>query len=108
VDDQWTRMVRDFVKTFPKTHADLVRLLNRNRIFIDRTRGIGVLSKQDAINLSCTGPVARASGVVRDLRKDEPYLAYPDLDFKVVCGSAGDCLTRYLVRMDEMLESIKI
>jgi NADH-quinone oxidoreductase subunit D len=52
--------------------------------------------------------VARASGVVRDLRKDEPYLAYPDLDFQVVCGTAGDCYARYLVRMEEMLESVKI
>ncbi|MFL5242416.1 MAG: NADH dehydrogenase (quinone) subunit D [Gemmataceae bacterium] len=108
VDDEWISMVRGFVRQFPKAWADVVRLLNRNRIFIDRTRGIGVLSKEDAIDLSCTGPIARASGVLRDLRKDEPYLAYPDLDFKVVCGTEGDCLTRYLVRMDEMLESIKI
>src|SRR5438874_349185 len=108
VDDVWITKVRDFVKQFPKTHADIVRLLNRNRIFIDRTRNIGILSKEDAINLSCTGPVARASGVVRDLRKDEPYLAYKDLDFKVVCASSGDCFARYLVRMEEMLESVKI
>jgi NADH-quinone oxidoreductase subunit D len=108
VDDPWIDLVRDFIKEFPKTHADIARLLNRNRIFIDRTKGIGVLSKEEAINLSCTGPVARASGVVRDLRKDEPYLAYPDLDFKVVCATAGDCYARYLVRMDEMLESIQI
>jgi NADH-quinone oxidoreductase subunit D len=108
VDDQWIDMVRAFVHGFRTAWSDVVRLLNRNRIFIDRTRGIGVLSKEDAINLSCTGPIARASGVLRDLRKDEPYLAYPDLDFQVVCGTAGDCLTRYLVRMDEMLESIKI
>jgi NADH-quinone oxidoreductase subunit D len=87
-----------------------MRLLNRNRIFLERTRDIGVLSREDAINLSCTGPIARASGVVRDLRKDEPYLAYKELSgaFKVVCGTAGDCLARYLVRMDEMLESLKI
>jgi NADH-quinone oxidoreductase subunit D len=108
VDDTWIGMVRDFVKGFSQAHADVCRLLNRNRIFLDRTKGIGVLSKEEAINLSCTGPVARASGVVRDLRKDEPYLAYKDFDFKVVCSNAGDCLARYLVRMDEMLESIKI
>ena len=83
-------------------------LLNRNRIFIDRTKGIGVMSKEQAINLSCTGPLARASGVVRDLRKDEPYLAYKDFDFKVVCATGGDCYSRYLVRMEEMLESLKI
>src|SRR5579885_598623 len=108
VDDVWIAMARDFVKTFPKAHADISRLLNRNRIFIDRTRGIGVLSKEDVINLGCTGPVARASGVVRDLRKDEPYLAYPDLDFQVVCATAGDCYARYMVRMEEMLQSLRI
>jgi NADH-quinone oxidoreductase subunit D len=108
VDDRWVALVREFVRTFPKAHADIARLLNRNPIFIERTRGIGVLSKEDAISLSATGPVARASGVVRDLRKDEPYLAYPQLDFQVVCATAGDCYARYLVRMDEMLESLKI
>src|SRR5262249_39019868 len=108
VSDVWIQKVRDFVKTFPKTHADICRLLNRNRIFIDRCQGIGVLSREDAINLSCSGPIARASGVVRDLRKDEPYLAYKDFDFKVICSKTGDCFARYLVRMDEMLESLKI
>jgi NADH-quinone oxidoreductase subunit D len=108
VNDKFVMQVRTFVKEFPKTHADIERLLNRNRIFLERTRSIGVLSKEDAINLGCTGPIARASGVVRDLRKDEPYLAYPDFDFKVVCATAGDCLARYLVRMDEMRESLDI
>jgi NADH-quinone oxidoreductase subunit D len=108
VNDKFVEQVRNFVKAFPRVHADLVRLLNRNRIFIERTKGIGVLSRDEAINLSCTGPIARASGVVRDLRKDEPYLAYPDFDFKVICATAGDCYARYLVRMEEMLESLKI
>ena len=84
------------------------RLLNRNRIFVDRTKGVGVLTKEEAINRSCTGPIARASGVTRDLRKDEPYLAYADFDFKVCCATAGDCFARYLVRMAEMRESLKI
>jgi NADH-quinone oxidoreductase subunit D len=106
--DDWIAKVRAFVRDFPQAWHDVVRLLNKNRIFIERTKDIGVLSREDAINLSCTGPIARASGVVRDLRKDEPYLAYKDLDFKVVCATAGDCYARYLVRMDEMLESIKI
>jgi NADH-quinone oxidoreductase subunit D len=100
--------IRAFLKQFGKIHADITRLLNRNRIFLDRTRGIGVLSKEAAIATSCTGPIARASGVVRDLRKDEPYLAYGDFDFRVICASDGDCFARYLVRMEEMLESIKI
>jgi NADH-quinone oxidoreductase subunit D len=108
VDETWIEMVRAFVREFPKAWNDVVRLLNRNRIFIERTRNIGVLSKEEANNLSCTGPIARASGVVRDLRKDEPYLAYKDFDFKVVCAHEGDCYARYLVRMEEMLESCKI
>jgi NADH-quinone oxidoreductase subunit D len=110
VNAEWVEMVRDFVKTFPKVHADVSRLLNRNKIFVDRTKGIGVLTKEEAINMSCSGPVARAAGVVRDLRKDEPYLAYSELanTFKVVCAKGGDCMSRYLVRMGEMLESINI
>jgi NADH-quinone oxidoreductase subunit D len=84
------------------------RLLNRNRIFVDRTKGVGVLSKERAINMSATGPIARASGLTRDLRKDEPYLAYADLDFQVCCATAGDCFARYYLRMAEMRESLKI
>jgi NADH-quinone oxidoreductase subunit D len=110
VTGEWVDLIRLFVKSFPKAQADVAKLLNRNKIFIDRTKGIGVLTKEEAIARSCTGPVARAAGVVRDLRKDEPYLAYPELQsaFKVVCSTGGDCLARYLVRMDEMAESIKI
>jgi NADH-quinone oxidoreductase subunit D len=100
--------VRSFIRTFPKTLDDMDRLLNRNRIFIDRTKGVGVLSKEEATNRSCTGPVARGSGVARDLRKDEPYLSYADFDFQVCCAKAGDCYSRYLVRMAEMRESLKI
>ena len=108
VNNEWVNQVRSFTKQFRKTHDEVHKLLTRNRIFIDRTKGIGVLSKEQAINLSCTGPIARASGVVRDLRKDEPYLAYPDLDFKVICSAGGDCYARYLVRMQEMIESVQI
>ncbi len=100
--------IRKFVLSFPKTMEDMVRLLNRNRIFVDRTKGVGVLTKQQALNRSCTGPVARASGVTRDLRKDLPYLSYSDFDFKVCCSTAGDCFARYYVRMDEMRESLRI
>ncbi len=100
--------VRAFVRTFPRTLDDMEKLLNRNRIFVDRTKGVGVLSKQEATNRSATGPIARASGVTRDLRKDEPYLAYGDFDFKVCCMTTGDCYARYLVRMAEMRESLRI
>jgi len=105
---QAVQMIRAFLAEIPQALDDMERLLNRNRIFIDRTRGIGVLTRDEAINRSCSGPIARASGVARDLRKDEPYLAYNDFDFNVCCATAGDCYTRYLVRMAEMRESIKI
>lgn len=100
--------VRTFVKNFPKTLDDMERLLNRNRIFVDRTKGVGIISREEVANRSATGPIARASGVTRDLRKDEPYLAYADFDFDVCCATAGDCFARYLVRMAEMRESLKI
>lgn len=100
--------IRAFVRNFPKTLDDMERLLNRNRIFVDRTKGVGILTKAEAINRSATGPIARASGVTRDLRKDEPYLAYKDFDFNICCATAGDCFARYLVRMAEMRESLKI
>jgi len=100
--------VRQFLRDFPATLDDMQRLLNRNRIFVDRTRGVGVLTREEALSRSCTGPLARASGVTMDLRKDEPYLAYEDFDFDVCCMSTGDCFARYLVRMAEMRESLKI
>ena len=100
--------VRQFCREFPRTLDDMHRLFHRNRIFVDRTKGVGVLSKEEAINRSATGPVARASGVTRDLRKDEPYLVYNDFDFKVCCATAGDCYARYYVRIAEMQESLKI
>src|SRR4051794_38176241 len=79
VTDDWVEMVRQFVRQFPKAHADITRLLNRNRIFVERTQGVGVLTKEEAISRGATGPLARSAGVVRDLRKDEPYLAYKEL-----------------------------
>jgi NADH-quinone oxidoreductase subunit D len=100
--------IRAFVRTFPKTLDDMDRLLNRNRIFIDRVKGVGVLSKEKAISFSSSGPIARASGVSVDLRKDAPYLSYADLDFNICCATAGDCLARYLVRMAELRESLKM
>ncbi len=110
VTSDWIQLVRVFLDSFPKVHADICRLLNRNKIFLDRTRGIGMLTKEEAINMSASGPIARASGVVRDLRKDEPYLAYGELagSFKIACSKGGDCLARYLVRLEEMLQSYNI
>jgi NADH-quinone oxidoreductase subunit D len=108
VNNAWVDKVRQFIRGFPSTYDEIDGLLTRNRIFVDRTKGIGVLNKADAINFGATGPIARASGVVRDLRKDEPYLAYQDLEFKVICSQGGDCYARFLCRMLEMRESLKI
>ncbi|MBC7856555.1 MAG: NADH-quinone oxidoreductase subunit D [Pirellulaceae bacterium] len=100
--------IRTFVKSFPETLDDMEKLVNRNRICVDRMKGVGLLSKEEATNMSATGPIARASGVTRDLRKDEPYLAYADFDFNICCAKAGDCFARYYVRMAEMRESLRI
>jgi NADH-quinone oxidoreductase subunit D len=101
-------LTRKFLKDMPAVLGDMEKLLGRNRIFVDRTQGVGVLTREEAINRSCSGPIARASGVTRDLRRDEPYLAYKDFDFKVCCARDGDTLARYRVRMAEMWESLKI
>ena len=81
-------------------------LMDRNRIFIDRTRNIGVISTADALDWGFTGPILRSTGVPRDLRKDTPYLAYAELDFEVPVGINGDNYDRYYVRMREMDESV--
>lgn len=80
-------------------------LVDRNRIFIDRMRNVGTLSTRDAIDYGFTGPILRSTGVPRDLRKDTPYLAYPELDFEIPVGIKGDNYDRYFVRMREMDES---
>lgn len=115
--DGWPDRVKAFCRVLPRALGDIENLLNRNRIFIDRTRGIGVLSREEAIAWSWTGPLARASGVRRDLRKDEPYLCYADnwdgrgssgVAFKVPVSGGGDVLARYLVRLEEMRQSLGI
>jgi len=108
ITPQVEEMIRDFLEGFPRTFDDMERLLNRNRIFHDRMKDVGRLTREEAINRCCSGPIARASGVTRDLRKDEPYLAYGDFDFQACCARAGDCFARYYVRMAEMRESAKI
>jgi len=107
-NDRVLQRIKVVLDTFPKVYSDLEKLLFRNRIFLDRTRGVGYLSKEDAISLSCAGPVARASGVTYDLRKDNPYLAYEEFDFEVPYMTDGDCYARFLVRMEEMRQSHKI
>jgi NADH-quinone oxidoreductase subunit D len=112
------KMVRRFIdEELPTALADVEKLLNKNRIFVDRTKGVGTISRADAIAWSLSGPVARASGVRRDIRKDEPYLCYADnwdgqgakaVDFKVPVMETGDVYARYLIRMEEMKQAAHI
>jgi NADH-quinone oxidoreductase subunit D len=101
-------MLREFLKEFPKTVKEIDGLLTRNKIFIERNREIGVLSKEDAIDFGATGPNLRGSGVEWDIRKAHPYSSYEDFDFEVPVGTVGDCFDRYLVRMEEMRQSGRI
>ena len=100
--------IRAWMASFPKVLGDIERLLNENRIFRQRTVDIGVVSADEAIDLGFTGPMLRASGVPWDLRKSQPYEVYDLMDFDVPVGRHGDCYDRYLVRMAEMRESLKI
>jgi NADH-quinone oxidoreductase subunit D len=99
---------RKFVALMPGAIDDYRALLDRNQIWLERTRGIGLLSAEDAIALGQSGPVLRASGVDWDLRRDSPYLAYDQVDFRVPLGTHGDVYDRYRVRVDEMEESNRI
>lgn len=94
--------------SFPKVLDDLDSLLTGNRIFKQRTVDIGVVTKEQALDWGFTGPVLRASGVAWDLRKSQPYDAYAKMDFDVPVGKTGDCYARYLVRMEEMRQSLRI
>lgn len=114
----WPGRVRKFLRTrVPTALKDIEALLLRNRIFIERTKGIGMISHDDAVNWSLTGPVARASGVKRDVRKDEPYLCYADnwdgrgapaVDFQVPIAYGGDVYARFMIRMEEIRQSCRI
>ena len=101
-------LIADFVDRFPDVIRGWEKLLNRNRIWIDRNRGIGVMSGEEAMSLGMTGPNLRGSGVEFDIRTFEPYLKYDDVDFAIPVRVEGDCLARYFLRMDEMKESVKI
>ncbi len=104
----WTDELRHFLETFPNTLAEVHRLLTNNQILIGRMQDIGVISPEDATNWGLTGPNLRASGVTYDVRKDHPYYDYETYDFEVPVGERGDCYDRYLTRMEEMAQSVKI
>jgi NADH-quinone oxidoreductase subunit D len=100
--------LRDFVRTFPKTLAEVDTMFTRNAIWIGRTQGVGVLTAEEATNYSLSGPMLRASGVDYDVRKDRPYLDYETYDFDVPVGEYGDLYDRYRVRLEEMSQSNRI
>jgi len=108
VPADWAERVGKFVDQFEPVVDEIDKMLVRNRIFVDRTKGIGKITREEAINWSLTGPLARASGVERDLRKCEPYLVYGELEFQVPVAQGGDVYSRFLVRLAEMRESVKL
>jgi len=104
----WCDQVRQFCKEFIPALNEVETLLTRNRIWVDRLRDLGHISKEMAINYGLSGPNLRGSGVEWDLRKNQPYLCYKDLQFDIPIGSVGDCYDRYMVRMEEMRQSVRI
>ncbi|MEP4079520.1 NADH dehydrogenase (quinone) subunit D [Haloferula sp.] len=100
--------VRKFLDECEVTIEEVHKLLDKNKIFINRMADIGVISKENAIAWGLTGPNLRASGATRDLRKDNPYLGYENYDFDIAIADEGDCYARYQVRMEEMKQSIRI
>lgn len=104
----WMEQCRQFCREVVRNFDETETLLTRNKIFMDRTQGIGVISRQDAIDYGLSGPNLRGSGIAHDLRKAQPYLVYDQLQFDVPVGSVGDCYDRYLVRIEEMRQSVRI
>ena len=104
--DGWTDRLEWILGQYDDFVGRVHGLVDRNRIFIDRMRDVGVINTADAINYGITGPMLRSTGAPRDLRKDTPYLAYAELDFEVPVGIKGDNYDRYFVRMREMDESV--
>jgi NADH-quinone oxidoreductase subunit D len=102
----WVAQCRQFLDEVVLNIDETEALLSRNRIFVDRTRDVGVISRADAIDYGLSGPNLRGSGVEFDVRKAHPYLVYDQLEFEIPIGSAGDCYDRYLVRIEEMRQSV--
>jgi len=100
--------LQKFLDDFIPQLDEVDKLLTRNRIFVDRTRDIGVIPRERAIAYALSGPNLRGSGIEHDLRRKHPYLDYEKYDFDVVVGTAGDCYDRYLVRVEEMRQSARI
>ena len=108
VPPDFAKLVKDYVAKFPAILEEIEKMLNKNKIFKDRTIDVGNMTSAEAISFGLTGPMLRASGVPYDIRKARPYLCYDQLKFDVPTRTEGDVFARYQVRMGEMRESIKI
>jgi NADH-quinone oxidoreductase subunit D len=108
IPDGWLEGLANFVRTFPRTLDEVDTMLTKNSIWVGRTVGIGAMSAEEATNYGLSGPMLRASGVAYDVRKDFPYYDYETYDFDVPVGSNGDVYDRYLVRFEEMRQSVRI
>lgn len=106
-DIAWAK-IRKFVKDYPPVLKEFEELFTRNRIFMDRTQGVGAVDAETALSYSWTGPILRACGVDYDVRVNEPYSSYEDFDFDIPVGTTGDVYDRYMVRNEEMYQSIRI
>lgn len=104
----WIDGLKGFLRSLPKTLDETDRMLTKNGIWVGRTVGLGVMTASEAINYGLSGPMLRASGVAYDVRKDFPYLDYDTYDFDIAVGTKGDVYDRYLVRMEEMRQSVRI
>ncbi len=108
IDARFIEKAKKFLKAFPSYLDECEQLYSGNAIFINRARNIGILSKETALSYAVCGPVLRGSGVPWDVRKDEPYSAYPEFDFDIPIGERGDVLDRYQVRFYEMRMAVEI
>ena len=108
VDERMSGAIREWVEAFPAKIDEFEGMLTGNRIWYDRNHGVGVLSKEQALAWSLSGPNLRGCGVDWDLRKQQPYSGYEDYEFDVPVGTTGDCYDRYLVRVEEMRQSVRI
>ncbi len=104
----WMGRVNNFCNGLLPVLDEIDKLLSRNKIFIQRTEGVGPITQEDAVAYGITGPNARACGLTMDLRKDKPYCGYENYDFDIPVGTTGDSYDRYLVRMEEMRQSVRI
>lgn len=108
IADDVLRDIRSWLRQLPERMREVENLVNRNRIFVDRMAGVGYMPPDKAISLGLSGPTLRGSGIARDLRRDQPYMFYDQVEFDVITRNDGDCYSRYMVRNVEIWESMNI